>query len=388
MMKDDHWAGLISSAVAAVVVGFASTILVVMQAADAVGASEAQKISWAAMLCFAMAGLTLYLSWRHRMPMIIAWSTPGAALLATSAQGFSYSAALGAFAVAGLLAALTGLITPLAKAIERIPTAIASAMLAGVLLTYVLKVPTAALMMPWQVLPLVIAFFVLRLWKPMWTVPIVVVLGLGLAAFSGLMNFNASDFAVARLTYDWPVFSFAAIISLGLPLYLVTMASQNLPGFAVLRASGYQPPVASALITTGMASALLSPFMGPQVNMAAITASMTTGPDTHPDAGQRWKVAFPYAVLYAIVGLAAGLFVKVLGALPTDLVHAIAGLALFPPLMGAVQAMMKVPNEIEAALVTFLITASGIVIVGIGAPFWGLVIGLVIWGLKKQLVKT
>jgi len=219
-------------------------------------------------------------------------------------------------------------------------------------------------------------------------VPIVVVLGLALAALTGMINFNAKDLALARLTFDWPEFSLAAIISLGLPLYLVTMASQNLPGFAVLRASGYQPPVAPALITTGLASALLSPFMGPQVNMAAITASMTTGPDTHPDASQRWKVAIPYMVLYVIVGVGAGLFVKVLGALPTDLVHAIAGLALFPPLMGAMQAMMKVPNEIEAALVTFLITASGIVIVGIGAPFWGLVIGLVIWGLKKQLVKA
>ena len=388
MMKDEHWPTLISSALAAVVVGFASTILVVMQAAEAVGANEAQKISWAAMLCFAMGGLTLWLSWRHKMPMIIAWSTPGAALLATSAHGVAYTSALGAFAVAGLLAALTGLIAPLARGIERIPSSVASAMLAGVLMSYVLKVPAASLAMPWQVVPLVIGFFVLRLWKPMWTVPIVVVLGLGLAAFSGLMNFNTSDFAVARPTYDWPAFSFAAIISLGLPLYLVTMASQNLPGFAVLRASGYQPPVASALITTGLASTLLSPFMGPQVNMAAITASLTTGPDTHPDPSQRWKVALPYGALYAWVGLAAGLFVKVLGALPNDLVHAIAGLALFSPLMGAVQAMMKEPNEIEAALVTFLITASSIVIVGIGAPFWGLVIGLVIWGLKKQLVKT
>src|SRR5665213_2303975 len=388
MMKDDHWPALISSAVAAVVVGFASTILVVMQAADAVGASEAQKISWAAMLCFAMAGLPLYLSWRHRMPMIIAWSTPGAALLATSAQGVSYSAALGAFAVAGLLAALTGLITPLAKAIERIPTAIASAMLAGVLLTYVLKVPTAALMMPWQVLPLVIAFFVLRLWKPMWTVPIVVALGLVLAAVNGLVSFKPDDLALARLTFDMPQFMPAAIISLGLPLYLVTMASQNLPGFAVLRASGYQPPVASALITTGLASTLLSPFMGPQVNMAAITASLTTVPDTHPDPSQRWKVALPYGALYALVGLAAGLFVKVLGALPTDLVHAIAGLALFSPLMGSLQAMMKEASEVEATLVTLLITASGVAIFGIGAPFWGLVVGLALLGVKRQMRKA
>ena len=387
MMKDDHWPSLISSAVAAVVVGFASTVLVVMQSADAVGASEAQKISWAAMLCLAMGGLSLFLSWRHKMPMIIAWSTPGAALLVTSAHGVAYTAALGAFAVAGLLAALTGLVAPLARAIERMPAGVASAMLGGVLLSYVMKVPAAALAMPWQVVPLVVAFFVLRLGKPMWTVPIVVALGLGLAALGGLLRFEARDFALAQLTFDWPEFSFAAIISLGLPLYLVTMASQNLPGFAVLRTFGYRPPVTSALVTTGLASALLSPIMGPQVNMAAITASLATGPDTHPDTGQRWKVAIPYFVIYGAFALAAGLFVKVLGALPGELVHAIAGLALFSPLMGAMQAMMKEPKEVEASLVTFLITASGVVVFGIGAPFWGLVIGLALWGAKKQLVK-
>ena len=257
MMKDKHWPTMFSSALAAVVVGFASTILIVMQAAASVGATEAQKISWAAMLCFAMGGLTLWLSWRHKMPMIIAWSTPGAALLGTSAHDVAYTSALGAFAVAGLLAALTGLIAPLAKAIERMPTAVASAMLAGVLLTYVLKVPAASLAMPYQVVPLVVAFFVLRLWKPMWTVPIVVTLGLVLAALSGVVTFSSNDLAIARITVDVPQFSLATIISVGLPLYLVTMASQNLPGFAVLRSCGYLPPVTSALVTTGLASALL-----------------------------------------------------------------------------------------------------------------------------------
>ncbi len=387
MTRENHWMSLSSSALAAVVIGFASTVLVVMQAADAVGASEAQKISWAMMLCLAMAGLSFFLSWRHKMPMIIAWSTPGAALLAANAQGVTYPLALGAFAVAGLLSVLTGFVGPLAKAIEKIPPAIASAMLAGVLVSYVLKVPAAAMALPWYVVPLIAAFFALRLWKPLWTVPIIVVLGLALAAFGGLISFKASDLVLARATFDMPQFSWPVIIGLGVPLFLVTMASQNLAGFAVLRASGYQPPVASALITTGLASALLSPFMGPQVNMSAITASLATGPDAHPDPSQRWKVAIPYVVFYVTVGLAAGLFVKVLGALPVDLVRAIAGLALFSPLMGAMQLMMKEAKEVEAALITFLVTASGVVIFGIGAPFWGLVIGLALWAVKKKMVK-
>ena len=383
MSHERHWASLTAAALAAVVVGFASTILIIMQAAEAVGASDAQKISWAAMLCYAMGGLTLWLSWRHRMPMIIAWSTPGAALMAHGAQGISYPQALGCFAVAGLLMVATGLFKPLANAIAKIPVAIASAMLAGVLLADVLKVPIAATAMPKQVVPLIIAFFAMRLWRPLYSVPLVVALGLLIAALSGEANIGAETFAVSRLTFDVPEFAPVALLSLAVPLYLVTMASQNLPGFAVLKASGFEPPVSSLLITTGLASALMSPFAGPQLNMAAITASLATGPDAHPDPAQRWKVAFPYLLIYAGVGIAAGVCVKTLGGLSPDLVHAIAGLALFGPLMGAMVAMMKEPADIEAALVTLLVTAADFKLFGIGSAFWGLIAGLAIWGIKK-----
>ncbi|MEO9168741.1 MAG: benzoate/H(+) symporter BenE family transporter, partial [Aestuariivirga sp.] len=343
---------------------------------------EAQKISWAAVLCFAMGGLTLLLSWRHKMPIIIAWSTPGAALLATSAIGFSYHAALGAFAVAGALSMATGLIKPLARAIENLPTAIASAMLAGVLVSYVLKVPAAAVALPQLVVPLIIAFFILRLWKPMWTIPVVVVLGLVLAMASGALAVDPASLGLASVVFDCPQFSWPAIISLGVPLYLVTMASQNLPGFAVMRSAGYAPPVSSCLVVTGAASIIMSPMAGPQVNMAAITASLATGPDAHPDPAQRWKVSLPYAAIYLVVGLAAGACVKILGGMPHDLVIAIAGLALFGPLLGAMAAMMKDPKDVEAAVVTFLVTASGFSLFGIGAAFWGLVVGLALWGVE------
>src|SRR5665213_268132 len=289
-----EWVSLSATSLAAVVLGFASTVLIVMQAADAVHATDAQKISWAAILCFATAILTLLLSWRTRMPVIIAWSTPGAALMALGVDGITYTQALGAFAACGLLMVLTGLSRPLERAIEAIPSSIASAMLAGVLLHYVLQLPAAALAAPALVVPLVVGFFAVRLWKPMYAVPLVVVLGLLLASFNGQLAFGANDIAFSRLTFDVPEFSLPAMIGLAIPLYLVTMASQNLSGFAAMRNNDYQPPVGAALVSTGLTSILISPFGGPQVNMAAITAAMFTGPEAHPDPTERWKIAFPY----------------------------------------------------------------------------------------------
>jgi benzoate membrane transport protein len=383
--KPGGWFGIISSAATAVVVGFASTILLIMEAARAVGANPAQQASWAAALCFGMALTTFWLSWRHRMPIITAWSTPGAALIATSAGGISYPEAIGAFVVAGLLMAATALVTPLAKAIARIPAPIASAMLAGVLLRYTLGVPQAAQALPLYVLPLIVVFFALRLLVPVFAVPVVVGLGVIMAALGGLLGAGCCALGVTGLTFDMPVFTSTAIIGLGVPLYLVTMASQNLPGFAVLRAAGYNPPVKESLLVTGLASAVMAPSGSHAVNLAAITASLVTGPETHPDPAQRWKMAWPYLVLYGLVGLGAASLVGILAALPAALITAIAGLALFGPLMGSVTAMMREARDIESALVTFLVTASGLSLFGVGSAFWGLVAGLFLFGARHMV---
>lgn len=377
-----HWPSLISSATAAVIVGFASTILVVIEGARAVGANPAQQASVAAILCFAMAAASFILAVRARMPIMVAWSTPGAVLLATSAGGITFPQAIGAFVLAGALTVLTALITPLSRAIERMPASIAAAMLAGVLLRYVLGVPTAALGSPALVMPLILAFFALRFVVPMYAVPVIVALGLLIAGLTGAFD-QGVTLAVTPLTFDWPEWNPQVLISLGIPLYLVTMASQNLPGFAVLRANGYAPPVSACLLVTGLGSILSAPFGSHAINLAAITASLVAGPDAHPDPARRWKMIYPYTVLYVVFGLAAGTFVSMLGALPKELVTAIAGLALFSPLMGGISAMMKEPREIEAALVTFLTTASGITLFGIGAAFWGLLAGLILWGAQR-----
>ena len=380
--SSSHWASLISSSATAVVVGFASTILVVMEGARAVGASPAQQASWTASLCFGMAITSFILAYGSKMPIVTAWSTPGSVLIASSAVGIGYTQALGAFVVAGVLMLITGLVRPLERAIEDMPASVAAAMLAGVLLKYVLGIPAAALAAPYLVLPLILAFFAMRLMKPLYAVPVVVVLGLLLAMVSGRMEQDVS-IGLTALTFDWPVFDVQAVISLGVPLYLVTMASQNLPGFAVLRANGYQPPVGSSLLVTGTASALLAPFGAHAVNLAAITASLVAGPDAHPDPTQRWKMIYPYTVMYILVGLAAATFVGVLGALPKELVAAIAGLALFGPFLGGATAMVKDQQDIDAAAVTFLVTASGITLFSVGAAFWGLVAGLLLWAIKR-----
>ncbi len=380
---NSHWASLFSAAKAAVIVGFASTILVVIEGARAVGANPAQQASVAAILCYAMAITTAILALRFRMPIIVAWSTPGAVLIATSAMGITFPQAIGAYILAGALMVLTAVITPLARAIERMPSSIAAAMLAGVLLRYVLGVPVAALSSPGYVVPLILAFFALRFVVPMYAIPIVVALGLLLAAIAGVFS-TSIPIALTPLTFDWPEWNMQAMISLGIPLYLVTMASQNLPGFAVLRANGYQPPVSACLLVTGIGSVLAAPFGSHAINLAAITASIVAGPEAHPDPAQRWKMVYIYAPLYVVFGLAAGTFVALLGALPKDLVTAIAGLALFGPLMAGMAVMMKEARDVEPAVVTFLLTASGISLFGVGAAFWGLLAGLILWGAKRM----
>ena len=365
------------------VVGFASTILLIMEAADAVGANAAEKASWAAALCIGQAITTLILSWRYRMPIITAWSTPGAVLIATSATaGIDYPSAIGAFIAAGLLTCLTAMFKPVARAIEKIPASIAAAMLAGVLLRYSMGVPGAAIELPWQVLPLIVIFFGLRVWQPLFAVPVVVAAGIVLAAMAGVFDAGCCSLGITQPVWTMPSFNWPIIVGIGVPLYLVTMASQNLPGFAVLKASGYQPPVMGPLWVTGLASIFFAPFGAHQLNLAAITASIVTGPEAHPDPQKRWLVAWPYLILYILVGLAAASFVTILGSLPKPLITAIAGLALFAPLLGSVTAMFKEKEQVEAALATFLVSASGITVYGVGAPFWGLMAGLVLYGAR------
>ena len=380
---DNHWPSLISTALVTVIVGFASTALIVIEGAKALGANPEQQASTIAILCFGMAITSFILAVRYEQPILMAWSTPGSALFVTSHAGITFPEAIGAFMLAAVLMVMTALIKPLSVTIAKMPSPIASAMLAGVLLHYVLGVPEAALEMPVLVLALVLAFFALRMFMPLFAVPITMALGLAFAAMSGGLS-HAIPLGVTPLTFVWPQWTWQALVGLGVPLYLVTMASQNLPGFAVMKAHGYEPPVAPTLFATGLVSFMAALFGGHAINMAAITAAMAAGPECHPDPKQRWKMLLPFSALYVLVGLSAASFVALLGGLPKPLIAAMAGLALFSPLMGGVTGMMKEPKDIEPALVTFLVAASGVTIYGVGSPFWGLLAGLALWAIKRM----
>ncbi len=373
-------ASMISAALVAALVGYGSTIALVLAAAQSVGASPEQTASWVAAVCFAKAIGSLTLSAWKRVPMVLAWSTPGAAMIAAS-TGININEAVGAFIFAGVLIALTGALPPVNRAVSAIPTGIASGMLAGVLLPFCIAVATHAVS-DWQlVLPLIAVFLVVRLFNPLFAVLAALAAGLVLAfAFAGVPAPQLA-FDATPLVFIPPVFSPAVLIGLGLPLYLVTMASQNLPGFAVLRASGYNPPVQAALGVTGIGSAIAALFGAHTFNMAAITAAICLGDDVHPDKAQRWKVGIAYAGFWALLGLFGPAITATILVMPKAIIAVVAGLALITPLMGAAASAFEQPATRFAAATTFIFTASGIAAFGIGAAFWGLLAGLLVHGL-------
>ncbi|AXQ92898.1 benzoate/H(+) symporter BenE family transporter [Cereibacter azotoformans] len=372
---------LLSAAVVAALVGYGSTIALVLAAAAAVGASEAQTASWVLALCLGKAMGSAFLSWQSRVPVVLAWSTPGAALVAAS-EGVTMAEAVGAFVLAGGLIALTGALRPLGRAVALIPDGIAAGMLAGVLLPFCLKLAGAAEALPLLVLPAVAVFALVRLWNPAFAV-LAALAGGSALAFAGEAALPAIPLALPTLALIAPEFDAAALIGLGLPLYFVTMASQNLPGFAVLRAAGYEPPVRSALTVTGGLSALIAPFGGHTISMAAITAAICLGDEVHPDRGRRWIVGLVYAGVWVALGLFGPAILACIAALPPALVAALVGLALLGPLTGALTAAFAVPDQRFAAVVTLAVTGSGVAILGIGGAFWGLAAGLAVHAMER-----
>ena len=377
---------IVTSAVVAALVGFGSTIAIIIAAAQAVGADAAQTSSWVAALCLAMAASSGYLSVRYRMPVITAWSTPGAALIAAS-SGISIHAAVGSFLLAAALIVLAALIKPFGRAIERIPTSIAAAMLAGVLLQFVVGVFQSAQGAPGLVLPLVAIFLVVRLFNPALAVLAVLFVGLAMAFGGGMARPLTSDLSLSSLTYIEPAFEPTALIGLGLPLFLVTMASQNLPGFAVLKASGYQPPSRPILAVTGLASIVTALFGAHTSNLAAISAAICTGPDTHPDPSKRWMVGPFYALSYLIFAAFSAALIGLIAGLPPELIKTVAGLALLGAFAGALGSALSEGSKVFPAVITLAVTASGLTLFGIGSAFWGLVAGLISLGLDTLAIR-
>ena len=374
-------ASIPTSAFVAAIVGFGGTLAIIIAAAAKVGATQTETASWVTAICIAMAVETGWLSWRTRMPVITAWSTPGAALIAAS-SGFTMPEAVGAFAVTGILLVATGLFGPLTRLIAKIPGSVASGMLAGIVVTFAMNAAKTVPADPWLILPLVAAFFLVRLWNPSLSVLVVLVGGVAAALLTGRVGGLPAP-ELSTLTWIWPRFTASAIIGLALPLYLVTMASQNLSGLAVLRADGYEPPPGPLIGVTGLVSVLTAPFGASTTNLAAISAAICTGPDVHPDPAERWKTGPFYALAYLVFAAFGASLVAIFAVLPQSLIVLVAGLALLGSLANALSIALRDEAGRMAATVTFAVTASGLALFGIGSAFWGLVAGLAVVGLDS-----
>ena len=372
-------ASLISAAVVAALVGFGSTVALVLAAAAALGATPEQATSWVFASALAKglgsAGLSLW----SRQPMVLAWSTPGAALIAAT-QGLSMEEAAATFVAAGLLIAALGLLRPLGRLVAMILNAIAAGMLAGVLLPFVLSLAPSALEAPALVLPMVLAFALVRLRSPAWAVLAALALGLALSFATGAAQ-APEAVGLPALVWVTPQFDAGLLLGLAVPLALVTMAGQNLPGFATMRAAGYEPRVGGALTATGLISAVSGFFGAHPTNMAAITAAICLNDEVHPDRTQRWKVGLAYAAVWVALGLASPLVIAALAALPPALVAGIVGIALLGPLTGALAGAMAQAPTRTAATLTLAVTASGVAAFGVAAAFWGLLAGLLLHAL-------
>ena len=372
----DLSARAVSAGLLAGFVGVASSFAVVLQGLIAVGASPEQAVAGLMALCVVKGLGGIVLSLRARVPVALAWSTPGGALLAASpAPEGGFAAAVGAFLVCGALLTLAGLWRPLGRWVAAIPASLAGAMLAGVLLPLCLAPVRAVAALPLLALPVVLAWVAVAAWKRLWAVPAAVVLAVALVALTRTAEQGEPAAALVLPLPVWPDFSAAAVLGIGVPLFLVTMAAQNIPGMAVLAANGYRPEAGRLFAWTGALSLMAAPFGGHALNLAAITAALCAGPEAQPDPARRYWAAAVAGAFYVVFGLLAGAALALVSLAPPLLLQAIAGLALLGTLAGALRQALDSEAEREAATVTFLLSASGVGFLGIGGPFWGLLAG-------------
>jgi len=368
----------------AVLVGYSASAAIVFQAAHAAGASTAEIASWLWALGIGMAVSCIGLSLWFRAPILTAWSTPGAALLATSLHGVSLPDAIGAFIFASALIAVVGLSGWFDHLMRHIPRALAGAMLAGILLRFGMdlfgQLPLHAMLLA----PMLVVFLISRRFLPRYAVAITFVAGMLLAAVQGQMHTELLELTLTRPIFTLPNFSLPVLVGVGLPLFVVTMASQNVPGMAVLRVNGYDTPARPLIGSTGLLGVLLAPFGGYQFNLAAITAAICMTRDADPDPAQRYRASVWAGIFYLLTGLLGSFVASLFSAIPHVVVMAVAGMALLATIGSSLAVAVTDEHERDAALVTFLVTASGMALWGIGSAFWGLVFGLVVTWFGKR----
>ncbi|MET1078134.1 MAG: benzoate/H(+) symporter BenE family transporter [Pseudomonas sp.] len=361
----------------AMLTGYTSSLVLMFQAGQAAGLSNGQISSWIWALSIGMAVCSIGLSLRYRTPITVAWSTPGAALLITSLAGVSYAEAIGAYLTCALLVTVCGLTGSFERLVRRLPASLAAALLAGILFKIGSEIFLAAQHRTGLVLGMFLTYLVVKRLLPRYAVLAALLVGTALSGLLGLLDFSAFSLELARPLWTTPSFSLAATISIGIPLFVVAMTSQNMPGMAVLRADGYGVAASPLISVTGIASLLIAPFGGHGVNLAAISAAICTGSHAHENPDKRYTAAVWCGIFYGVAGIFGATLAALFAALPKELVLSIAALALFGSLINGLTQAMQVPQEREAALITFMVTASGFSLFSIGSAFWGLVAGVV-----------
>ena len=367
----------ILAGVLAALVGYASTFTLVLSGLAHVGATPAQAASGMLSVCLALAVLNIAAAWRLRIPLSFAWSTPGAAFLLTlqPVEG-GFPAVTGAFLAVAALVIACGFVKPLARAVAAIPGAVAAAMLAGVLLNLCLAPVKALGELPWLTLPILVAWVIGLKFARRYAVPLAVIAAAIVLAASANLPAGGLGVSLPSLSFVVPVFTFDALIKIALPLFVITMASQNLTGLAVMRANGFEVAAGPPFVASGIVSAVIALFGGLTVNLAAITAALMAGPEAHPDPARRWVAPVASGVVYLALAFAATLAAAFIAASPPILIEAVAGLALLPSLASALASALASEESRLPAILTFVTTASGITLLGIGGAFWGLVAGI------------
>ncbi|WP_181282099.1 benzoate/H(+) symporter BenE family transporter [Arthrobacter woluwensis] len=376
----------LTAGVVCAVVGFAATFAVVLGGLQAVGATPGQATSGLIMVTLMVGAASLLLSWHHRIPLVAAWSTPGAALL-MSVHGLpgGWPGAVGAFLVCGLLLTLTGLWPLLASLVGRIPPHIAQAVLAGVLLPLCVAPFKELASSPLAILPVLAAWLLIGWWRPRWAVPGALAVAVAVVAISAsgpAVNLSGSAF-IPRLEFVAPVFDLQAIAGIALPLYFITMASQNIPGAAIMGSFGYQVPWRSAIVTTGAGSLIAAPFGGHAVNLAAISAALAAGPEAGP-SNRRWIAGVSAGVTYLLLGLGAASLSVIMLAAPAGVLAALSGVALIGTLASAIAGAVADRAHWDSSSVTFIVAASGFSAWGFSSACWALAAGLLVQFLRRR----
>ncbi|MBX8485028.1 benzoate/H(+) symporter BenE family transporter [Pseudomonas cichorii] len=360
----------------AMMTGCTSSLVLMLQAGQTAGLSNGQMSSWLLSMFIGMAVCSIGLSLRYRTPISVAWSTPGAALLITTLGGVAYPEAIGAFITCSVLVIICGMTGSFERLVKRLPASLAAALLAGILFKIGSDIFIAVQHRTSLVLAMFFTYLLIKRVSPRYSVLASLIVGIAAASLLGLLNFNDVTLEVATPVWTTPSFSLAATISISIPLFVVAMTSQNMPGIAVLRADGYHTPSSPLITATGITSLLTAPFGCHGLNLAAISAAICTSPNAHEDKSKRYTAAVWCGVFYGVAGIFGATLAALFAAFPKELVLSIAALALFGSLINGLTVAMNEPREREAALITFMVTASGLTLFSIGSALWGIVAGV------------